>query len=171
MSYLAYSAEKKFTSSVTSNTTAPTFGGISSVTPKNDGSFTLSWSSATGSAATPIRYRMYVALGSVSAIALFVNSNLVGTTEQSVTSGNVFQLGSGTTYFVNGQIYTFGIRAVSSQDIADTNTVISNSTAIASGNVAVVFQTLITDLGTEITNLNSDLTAIKKNTDLIPATI
>jgi hypothetical protein len=171
MGYLANSAQKKFTSSVTANTTAPTFSGISSVTPRTDGSFAITWSAATGTSALPIEYRMYVALGSVSAASLFVNANWTSTTKQSVISGNVFQLGDGSTYFVNGQIYTFGVRAVSSQNVSDTNTVISTSTAIASGNLASVFQTLVNDLSTEITNLNSDLSAIKKNTDLIPATL
>jgi len=171
MGYLANDAEKNFTSSVTANSTAPTFSGVSSVTPKNDGSFTITWSVATGTPALPVEYRMYVALGSVSAGSLFVNSNWVSTTKQTVVTGNVFQLGDGTTYFINGQVYTFGVRAVSSQNVSDTNTVILTSTAIASGNLASVFQTLVSDLSTEIVNLNSDLSAIKKNTDLIPAAI
>ena len=169
--YLANDVEKKFTSSVTANATAPTFSGIASVTPKNDGSFTVTWSAATGSSALPVEYRMYAAIGSVSAASLFVNSNWVSTTKQTVTTGNVFQLGDGATYFINGQIYTFGVRAVSSQNVSDTNIVILTSTAIASGNLASVFQTLVNDLSTEIVNLNSDLSDIKKNTDLIPATI
>jgi hypothetical protein len=171
MGYLANDAQKNFVSSVTANTIAPTFSGIASVTPKNDGSFTITWSAATGSPALPVEYRMYVALGSVSAGSLFVNSNWVSTTKQTVVTGNVFQLGDGLTYFTNGLVYTFGVRAVSSQNVSDTNTAILTSTAIASGNLALVFQNIISDLNQEISYLNSDLSDIKKNTDLIPAAI
>jgi hypothetical protein len=171
MGYLANDAEKNFTSSVTANTTAPTFSGIASVTPFNDGSFGISWSGATGPSASPTEYRIYVAAGSVTAVSLFVNSNWVLTTKQSVTTATVFQLGDGTTYFTNGSTYTFGVRAVSSQNISETNTVILTSTATGSGNPGSVFQDIINDLSSEISNLNSDLSDIKKNTDLIPAAI
>ena len=60
----------------------------------------------------------------------------------------------------------------------DSNPVFSNTYPIVlalQGNVGYNInywnKTLVNDLSTEITNLNSDLSAIKKNTDLIPATL
>ena len=121
MSYMSNAAEKLFYSNTTTNTTAPTFSGISSVTPNNDGSFTLTWSAATGAFATPVEYDIFVALGSVSAASLFVSGNNVSTSQNNATSANVFTLANLATYFVNGQIYTFGVRAVSATNISDTN--------------------------------------------------
>jgi hypothetical protein len=171
MGYLANDAQKNFVSSVTANTIAPTFSGISSVTPFNDGSFGITWLPAYGISASPTEYRVYVAYGSVTAASLFVNANWVLTTKQSATTATVFQLGDGITYFSNGNTYTFGVRAVSSQNVSETNAVIATSTAIGSGNLGSVFQDIINDLSSEISNLNSDLSDIKKNTDLIPATL
>ena len=122
------------------NTVAPTFGGVSSVTPNSDGSFTLNWSAATGSASSPFSYRIYVALGSVSAATLFVAANWVDTVPQGSLLGSIWQLGDNSTYFVNGQVYTFGVRAVSSVSVVDTNTTIITSTAIASGNITALLQ-------------------------------
>jgi hypothetical protein len=137
MSYAFTVIEKTFYNGAVANTVAPTFSGISSVTANSDGSFTLGWSAATGSAAAPIRYRMYAALGSVSAAALFVNSNWVTTTKSGVTGGNVFQLGDQVTFFMNGQTYTFGVRAVSSENVAETNTAIltATSTGVSYSNI------------------------------------
>lgn len=169
--YLANDVEKKFTSSITANTTAPTFSGISSVTPNNDGSFTITWLAAYGISASPTEYRIYVAIGSVAAASLFVDSNWISTSKQTVTTANVFQYLNGTEYFNTGSIYTFGVRAVSSQNVSDTNAVIITSTAIATGNLPSVFQTLVDELSGAVSSLNTDLSDIKKNTDLIPATI
>ena len=140
--FLATPFVQKLANSQVSNSTAPTFSGISGVTPNNDGSFTLSWSAATGAFATPVEYDIYVALGSVSASSLFVSGNMVETSQNNATSANVSTLANLTTYFVNGQVYTFGVRAVSSTSISDTNTTIMTATAIASGNLASIFQTI-----------------------------
>lgn len=145
------------------NNTAPTFSGVSSVTPNASGAFGVAWSAASGAAATPIRYEIYVALGTVLAAALFNSSNLVKVV-QGVTSSFVDTLGDQTTYFVNGQTYTFGVRAVSAVGVSDNNTAVSTSTAIGSGNVPVALQTAITDL-------EASKVSIQNSASLIAATV
>lgn len=119
--------------------TPPTFSGIASVVPNNAGDFTINWSAAT-STKTPVRYEIYVSLGVVSAAALFVTANRVGFAPGLLTSWKVNTLRDQITYFINGLTYTFGVRAVDSQNFSDSNVVVLTSTAIASGNIGGVFQ-------------------------------
>ena len=73
MGYVANEVQKTFPQTAVQNTTAPTFSGISSATPNADGSISLNWALATGAAATPVRYKLYIALGAnVPATSLFV---------------------------------------------------------------------------------------------------
>lgn len=133
----------------------PVFSGIASVTPNNDGSFTLTWATATSSK-TPVRYELYAALGIVSAASLFVTANRIAFAPGLVTSWKVFVLRDQVTYFLNGQTYTFGIRAVDSQNFTDSNVVVLNSTAIASGNIGGLFQATEVLLAADHVNLNND---------------
>ena len=115
--YFSISSQLLSNTSV-SNTTAPTFAGISSLTQNSDGSITAGWSAATGSAASPFSY--YIYLLSATSSGLFNSANLVditqGTSKQIFvnTAGRVLQVGQ--TYFV-------GVRAVSAVGISDTNVV------------------------------------------------
>lgn len=142
---------------------APTFAGVTAVTANSDGSFTVNWSAASGSASTPYSYNIYVALGSVSAVTLFQSFNIVQTKLSPATDSRVFQLANGV-YFVQGSTYTFGVRAVSSNGFAETNMAITTSMAIASGNVSVLLQTQVglmtTQVGlmaTEVTDLTTQV--------------
>lgn len=146
MSYAATGLPaKKFSNIAVANTTAPTFAGISSVTPNADGSITASWALATGSAATPVRYKVYIALGSgVSAASLFVVGNNVMDASSTQTFVRVFTLGNQTTLLVAGQAYTLGVRAFSAENIAETNTATLNATS--QGVPSAQLNTLITQV-------------------------
>jgi hypothetical protein len=151
---------------------APTFAGVSTVTANSDGSFTVNWASASGSASTPYSYNIYVALGSVSAATLFQSSNIVQTKLSPAINSRVFQLNDGT-YFVQGFTYTFGVRAVSSNGFAETNLVITTSVAIASGNTSALVQNQLDQLQdladtlTENAKLNTNILVDLAGDDII----
>jgi hypothetical protein len=127
------------------DTTAPTFAGIASATPGTDGSIQAAWL-AGSDVTTPIEYLIYLALGVVNAAALFQASNLVSIAPAGALSKKVFTLGDQTTYFVNGQQYTMGVRARDGVGNINTNTVLLTPTATGSGNLPAVFQTVVADL-------------------------
>lgn len=128
------------------NTTPPTFAGISGTTPNTDGSITATWAAGSTAGKDPIEYEIFIALGVVSAAALFLSTNKVTISPSGTLSKRIFTLADQTTYLVNGQQYTMGVRAVDSQGYTETNTVIQTPTAIASGNLPVVYQTVATNL-------------------------
>lgn len=106
--------------------TPPTFTGITSAIAQGNGSIKVNFPAATD-ATTPVRYRVYIALGSVSAAALFVSSNVVSVVEPSGSgpfSTYIYTLSDLTTYLAINQIYTFGVRAVDAVGNMNTNTVI-----------------------------------------------
>lgn len=110
------------------DTTPPTFAGIASAVFQLDGSALVSWASGT-STKTPVRYEIYVSPGSVTAASLFVTANRVAFAPGALTSWRIFVLRDQVTYFMPGQQYTFGIRAVDSQNYTETNTVVIVQTA------------------------------------------
>lgn len=140
-----------------SDVNPPTFAGIQSVAANTDGSFTVSWLSASD-ATPPIEYNIYVALGSVTALTLFQSSNIVTISPASTVSKRIFTLSDQTTYYVNGQIYTFGVRAKDAVGNQDSNLVIATQTAIASGNLPVVYQNIATQLAATESALQTDHT-------------
>lgn len=142
-----------------SDLTPPTFAGITGATPNTDGSITALWSAASD-ATPPIEYNIYIALGVVSAAALFVPGNLVTISPALTTSKRIFTLADQTTYLVNGQQYTMGVRAKDAVGNIDTNLVIQTPTAIASGNLPVVLQTLATDLDAVLAAAQTTLESI-----------
>ena len=124
MSYLSNASEKLFAQTAMAGITAPTFSGISSATPNVDGSVTLAWSTATGGSATPIRYKLYVASGSVSGTVLFASTSsfeVVG-----VTSFKIYTDSTGAT-LAPGATYTFGVRAVDSIGNMETNLAVTTA--------------------------------------------
>lgn len=150
--------------SCTIDSTPPTFGGITSVTPQSDGTFTVTWSAAT-STKTPVRYEIYVSLGVVASAALFVTANRVAFAPGLLTSWRVGWLRDQITYFINGQIYTFGVRAVDSQNYSSSNVQLITSTAIASGNIGGVFQTVATNLQNTETAFSADVDRFEDDLD------
>lgn len=146
MSYAFQVASKTFSNGAISNTTAPSFTGLASITPNDDGSFTFAWPAATGSAAAPIRYEAFVALGAVSAATLIQDSNRVALPPGAITSAKIFTLRDQTTYFAKDQVITGAVRAVSAQNVSDTNTVTLNSTAIGTGNLPALFREIADEL-------------------------
>jgi hypothetical protein len=129
MGFFSYEMTKEVPQTAVQNTTPPTFGGVTSAVANSDGSITASWSAATGSAATPIRYKVYAALGaSVSPTSLFVAANLVEEAPSTWTMARFYQLGDQATFFNPGSTYTVGVRAFSAENITETNTVTTNVT-------------------------------------------
>lgn len=142
-----------------SDLTPPTFAGITGTTPNTDGSITASWSPASD-ATGPIEYNIYIALGVVNAATLFQASNLVKIAPAGTTSTRVFTLADQSTYLVNGQQYTMGVRARDAVNNMDSNTALQTPTAIASGNLPVVLQTLATDLDAVLAAAQTTLESI-----------
>lgn len=135
---------QKLPSACVVDITPPTFTGVASATPNADGSISLAWLAATDLTG-PIEYLLYIALGSVSAGTLFQVSNLV-TIAPAVLTKKIFTLADQTTYLVNGQQYTVGVRAKDGVGNINTNVVILTPTAIASGNIPGVYQQILNDL-------------------------
>jgi hypothetical protein len=108
---------------------APVFSGVSSVTPNNDGSFSISWSAATGTAQNPLRYRIYIALGVVSSGTLFSSSNYF-VSESGALSARLYTLADGS-LLIGENEYTIGVRAESASGIIETNSVVISDTAIS----------------------------------------
>lgn len=126
------------------DSTLPTFGGVTSVTSNSDGSFTVAWS-AGSTTKTPLEYHIYIGLGALPAATLFSGTTYKATIAPGTqTSRRVFLLADGSTYFVNGQQYTFGVRAVDAFGFMDSNVAVINSTAIGSGNLPAVLQSIAT---------------------------
>lgn len=136
------------------DTIPPVFAGIANATAQTDGSIEVDWLPALDST-PPIEYVLYIALGSVSAATLFVNGNIVAIAPQLSNSFKIYTLSDNSTYLVNGQVYTLGVRAKDGVGNVDSNLVIQTETAIASGNMPAVYQTIATNLNTSITTLNS----------------
>jgi hypothetical protein len=137
------------------SSTAPVFAGIVSATPNTDGSITAAWAAGT-TVNPPIEYIVYIAVGSVSPAALFVSANAQRCVPTSVLSTRIFTLADQTTYLINGQTYTLGVRARDAYSNTETNTVIQTATAIASGNLPAVLQTLVASLAVTDANLSTD---------------
>jgi len=127
------------------DTTPPVFAGITNATPSEDGSIEVEFAAAT-SPKNPVDYHVYIALGSVSPLVLFQDSNIAVHLPAGVLSGRVFLLADQQTYLVNGQVYTLGVRANDAYGYKDSNVVIEVVTAIASGNLPFVLQTVTQDL-------------------------
>lgn len=127
MSYAALVGAKQFYNGSIQNTNAPVFSGIQSTSANNDSSLNASWNAATGSAQAPIRYAVYIMIGSVSAAALFINGNKIG--EFSGLTAKIYALANGS-FLLKNQIYTLGVRALSGNSISETNTVILTDTCI-----------------------------------------
>lgn len=135
--------------------TPPTFAGISSVGANTDGSLSCGWLSATD-ASTPVEYLIYIALGSVSAGALFVSGNLQKIVPSGALSTRVFMLADQTTYLLNGQTYTLGVRAKDALGNVNTNTALLTVMAVASGNLPTVLQATATALAATEVDLVAD---------------
>jgi hypothetical protein len=103
--------------------TPPTFAGVSAVTTNANGSINVTWLAATD-ATPPITYLIYIGLGSISAVSLFVSGNLITIAPAGILTKKVFTLGDQTTYLINGQIYTVGVRAQDAVGNINTNTAI-----------------------------------------------
>jgi hypothetical protein len=126
--------------SATIITTPPVFGGVTAVTPKTDGSFNVAWGSVT-SINLPYRFEIYVALGTVSAAALFAMSP-AAVANGPDTSLDVMKLNDHATYFVKDQTYTFGVRCKDGVGNLSTTLAAIQATAIASGNLVEVLQAI-----------------------------
>jgi len=94
-------------SSAITDTTPPTFGGITSLSARPNGSGRASWSAATESLSLPVRYAVYIQAST--ATGLFVDSNKVVETE--MLSIDIFQLKDGS-ILQESVTYHVGVRSV-----------------------------------------------------------
>jgi len=132
---------QKLPSASVPDVTAPTFAGITGLAANADGSLTASWSAATD-ATPPIEYRVYLALGSVSAATLFATTPLVGVY---ALSARLYADASNAA-LVAGSVYTVGVRAADALGNLNTNT-------------AVLTQTLATNLYSLVSTIQTQTTA------------
>lgn len=123
----------------------PTFAGLTSAVPKNNGAILLSWNLATDTS-NPITYLLYIALGTVNAATLFQTANLVSIAPAGKTSQPIFSLADQTTYIIKDQQYTVGVRARDAAGNIDSNVVLSTVTALGSVDLATIYQDLASDL-------------------------
>lgn len=150
------------------DSTAPTFAGISAAVPSTSGSIEAQWLVATD-VSNPIEYLIYISIGSVNAATLFQTSNLVSIAPSTATSKKIFTLADQTTYLVNGQQYTMGVRAKDSVGNINTNVALLTPTATASGNLPAVYQTLATNIAATEILLAADEAAIAATELLLAA--
>lgn len=178
------------------DTTPPTFAGIASAVFQTDGSALVSWLAGSTTKA-PLRYEIFVGPGTLSAAALFVTANRVAIAPSALLALRIFTLRDQVTYFLPGQLYTFGVRAVDSQNYVETNTVVITQTALypnyatlaasvwdvlrnlhtISGSFGEALQSKVdVDVSTRLAAAaytapdNAGIAAIKAKTDNLPAT-
>lgn len=135
-------------------TTPPTFAGITGVVPNLDGSINVQWGAAS-SINLPLEFQVYVALGSVSAAVLFSGVPAVIAPSNALNI-DLYQLSDQSTYFVNGQLYTFGVRCKDGVNNQNTNLTIMTATALSSGNLPVILQNTAVDLANDHLNFVDD---------------
>lgn len=138
--------------------TPPTFAGITSVTPQSNGSLLVQFPQATDTS-TPLRYRVYIALGSVDASNLFQSTNIVQVVEPQGVGpyfAKIFTLSDQVTFLAINETYTLGVRAVDAVGITETNTVIL--TAVSFGvipdNLNSVYSNIVSEVDTLETIVN-----------------
>jgi hypothetical protein len=130
-----------------------------------DGDITVEWTAATGTAESPIRYRIYVAIGAVSAASLFVSQN-AGFVVESQTQARLFTLGDGQTVFTEGQQYTFGVRAVSSVGVSEENVQVITIVSQSTGNPTEILQNLVIRLEASTNSLLGGVEANIETTEV-----
>lgn len=169
---------------------APTFGGITGLVQQPDGSLTASWAAATVVPNPPVRYEVYLQIGT--AAGLFSLSNLVGVTANlslNTACDSIPQsLVLGSTYYVGVRaIDAYSNRTSNMQSLSETitnanfNTLASavwdvvRATRSTVGTFGESLQALVdVDVSSRLADAdyiapaNSDITAIKAKTDNLP---
>lgn len=98
--------------------TPPTFAGIVSATVQSRGQIRAAWAAATEVTSNPVRYEVYVQVGT--ATGLFNTANIIGITDK--LQLDFWQTPDGA-FLVNGSTYFVGVRAVDAVGNRNTNTV------------------------------------------------
>lgn len=164
--YFADSFKHRVGTASISNTTPPTFAGITGLTAASNGSLTVAATAGTDPQ-TPIRYEIYI---STSNVGLFSLSNICSVVTQ--FPANIFQNASGA--LLTNQLYYVGVRAVDNVGNRETNTAILSATSagVSSASVTGQLTQIINLIGSPVAGTVSlDISEVKKNTDLIPATL
>lgn len=142
----------------------PTFSGATTVTQNLNGGLRVNWAAATDST-TPITYDIFISLGSVSAVSLFVASNITQSFRPSGAGPfyrDVWSLADGSYLGVN-TLYTLGVRARDGVGNQDTNLIIVTQTALGvlPDSLQTIYAGLVSVQGllaTDHTNFASDHT-------------
>lgn len=153
------------------DTTPPTFAGISGLVANANGSLTATWSAATD-ATSPISYPVYIQAGT--ATGLFNALNLAGV-RKSGTSITLFTDATGAP-LVNGTTYFVGVRATDAVGNENTNTASLSaiSLGVPDNSVINLLNTINGKIGTpvgtvssDIANLDSDVAAVQSSVNNI----
>jgi len=143
---------------------APTFAGITGLTPKSYGALKVDYSAATDPTG-PITYEIYVLPGAVSAATLFAATPCV-----SVRGLTAYAfLDSSGNFITKDQLYTVGVRARDAANNLNTNTATMSTTALGTANLADVFQSLVTSFAATEALLAADEAAIAATEALLAA--
>lgn len=98
--------------------TPPTFAGIVSATVQSRGQIRATWAAAVEGVSIPVRYEVYVKVGT--ATGLFNSANIIGITDK--LQLDFWQTPDGA-FLVNGSTYFVGVRVVDAVGNRDSNTV------------------------------------------------
>ena len=146
------------------DTTAPTFGGITSLVANANGSLTASWAAATDPS-TPVRYEIY--LQANTSTGLFIDgTNLVAVSYGLNTTIYQDKLGNplvaGTTYYV-------GIRALDSigNESPTLTSMSATSAGVPSTSIINLLNTINTKIGTPVASVSTDIAAVKTDTSTL----
>ena len=150
---------QKLSSAAITDTTPPTFTGVSSATANNNGSITVAWGSVTEAVSLPVEFLVYVALGDVDAATLFVPGNLTKIVPSGATSTKVYTLADQTTYLAAGQTYTFGVRAKDA--VGNINQNVAVETAVSTGVLTDGLAEYVTQLTGDISTLEIETQNVK----------
>jgi hypothetical protein len=135
------------------DTTPPTFAGITTLTAEPNGALSAGWDVATDGT-PPLEYSVYITVGSVAAVTLFSASNLVAITP--ALSYKIFTTADQN--YLEAAEYTVGVRAKDAVGNINQNTAVLVTTA--SG-------VLSDSLAASVLQLNIDTTKIENAAALV----
>ena len=141
-----------------SDTTPPTFAGITTLTAASNGALAAGWSAATDGT-LPIEYSVYITAGSVAAVTLFSSSNVLASTP---ALGYKIFTAADQAYLTAGSQYSVGVRAKDAVGNVNQNTVVMFVTS--SG-------VLSDSLSASVIQLNVDLTRLENAANLVLASV
>jgi hypothetical protein len=167
MAYSQYfqKASQLMAAASVTDTSLPTFGGITGLVANANGSLTATWAPATGTKPN-FRYRVYISTSNAPATLFALTSvPYVSRSSSSPTSIDIWEDGTGAV-LQNGVTYYVGIRAIDAQSFFDTNT--ASLSAVSLGVPATstnnLLNQLIATVGTPAgASVSADIAQVEAN--------